>query len=140
MAPNDRPSQDYPHSASTPDSSSLNSSHPSSSCQRPKWGELGPEGERFLENVTVDGPIPVILQEVTAALRRNMSRAAIVRGLGREDRYDYPTEVIRELVTNALMHRDYSPESRGTQVQIELYPDRLVVKNEGGLSGGVTVD
>ena len=105
-----------------------------------EMGELGPEGERFLENVTVDGPIPVILQEVTAALRRNMSRAAIVRGLGREDRYDYPTEVIRELVTNALMHRDYSPESRGTQVQIELYPDRLVVKNEGGLFGGVTVD
>lgn len=69
-----------------------------------------------------------------------MSRAAIVRGLGREDRYDYPTEVIRELITNALMHRDYSPESRGTQVQIELYPDRLVVKSTGGLFGGVTVD
>jgi len=76
-----------------------------------QMGELGPEGERFLENVTVDGPIPVILHEVTTVLRRNMSRAAIVRGLGREDRYDYPTEVIRELVTNALMHRDYSPES-----------------------------
>jgi len=105
-----------------------------------QMGELGPEGERFLENVTVDGPLPVILHEVTAVLRRNMSRAAIVRGLGREDRYDYPTEVIRELITNALMHRDYSPESRGTQVQIELYPDRLVVKSTGGLFGGVTVD
>lgn len=105
-----------------------------------QMGELGPEGERFLENVTVDGPIPVILHEVTAVLRRNMSRAAIVRGLGREDRYDYPTEVIRELVTNALMHRDYSPESRGTQVQVELYPDRLVVKSPGGLFGGVTID
>lgn len=105
-----------------------------------QMGELGPEGERFLENVTVDGPLPVILHEVTAILRRNMSRAAIVRGLGREDRYDYPTEVIRELITNALMHRDYSPESRGTQVQIELYPDRLVVKSTGGLFGGVTID
>lgn len=105
-----------------------------------QMGEVGPEGERFLENVTVDGPLSVILHEVTAVLRRNMSRAAIVRGLGREDRYDYPTEVIRELITNALMHRDYSPESRGTQVQIELYPDRLVVKSTGGLFGGVTVD
>ncbi|MEU0312801.1 ATP-binding protein [Nocardioides sp. NPDC006273] len=103
-------------------------------------GDLGPEGERFLENVTIDGPIPLILHEVATALRRNMSRAAIVRGLGREDRYDYPTEVIRELITNALMHRDYSPESRGTQIQIELYPDRLVVKSPGGLFGGVTID
>lgn len=100
-----------------------------------QMGELGPEGERFLEKVTVDGPLPVILHEVTAVLRRNMSRAAVVRGLGREDRYDYPTEVIRELITNALMHRDYSRESRGTQVQIELYPDRLVVKSTGGLFG-----
>lgn len=105
-----------------------------------RMGEPGPEGERFLENVTVDGPIPVILHEVTTVLRRNMSRASIVRGLGREDRYDYPIEVIRELVANALMHRDYSPESRGTQVQVELYPDRLVVKSPGGLFGGVTVD
>lgn len=105
-----------------------------------RMGEVGPEGERFLENATVDGPISSILQDVVAILRRNMSRAAIVRGLGREDRYDYPIEVIRELVTNALMHRDYSPESRGTQVQIELYPDRFVVKNTGGLFGGVTVD
>ena len=105
-----------------------------------QMGEPGPEGERFLENVTVDGPIPTILQDVTTVLRRNMSRAAVIRGLGREDRYDYPIEVIRELVTNALMHRDYSPESRGTQVQIELYPDRLVVKSTGGLFGGVTVD
>lgn len=105
-----------------------------------QMGELGPEGERFLENVTIDGPISSILHDVTATLRRNMSRAAIVRGLGREDRYDYPIEVIRELITNALMHRDYSPESRGTQIQIELYPDRLVVKSTGGLFGGVTVD
>lgn len=105
-----------------------------------RMGEVGPEGERFLENATVDGPISSILHDIVAILRRNMNRAAIVRGLGREDRYDYPIEVIRELVTNALMHRDYSPESRGTQVQIELYPDRLVVKSPGGLFGGVTVD
>lgn len=105
-----------------------------------KMGEPGPDGERFLENVTVDGPISEILRQTTAVLRRNMSKASIVRGLGREDRYDYPIEVIRELVANALMHRDYSPESRGSQVQIELYPDRLVVKSPGGLFGGVTVD
>lgn len=71
-------------------------------------GEVGPNGERFLENVSVDGALPEILQGVTAVLKRNMSRASIVQGLGREDRYDYPIEVIRNLVTNALMHRDYS--------------------------------
>lgn len=38
------------------------------------------------------------------------------------------------------MHRDYSPVTRGTQVQIELFPDRLVVRSPGGLYGGVLVD
>lgn len=103
-------------------------------------GETGPGGERFLDNVTIDGPIPTLLTEASIALRRNMSRAAVIRGLGREDRYDYPLDVIRELVTNAVMHRDYSPDGRGTQIQIELYPDRLIVKSPGGLHGNVNPD
>lgn len=103
-------------------------------------GETGLAGERFLDNLTIDGSIPTLLEEVGIALRRNMNTAAVVRGLGREDRYDYPLEVIRELITNAVMHRDYSPEARGTQVQVELYPDRLVVKSPGGLHGNVNVD
>lgn len=105
-----------------------------------RMGEVGPDGERFVDNVTADGPIPAMLAEAATALRRNMNRAAIVRGLGREDRYDYPLEAIRELVVNALMHRDYSPESRGTQIQVELYPDRLIVRSTGGLYGDVTAD
>ena len=103
-------------------------------------GETGPGGERFLDNVTIDGPIPTLLTETSIALRRNMSRAAVIRGLGREDRYDYPLDVIRELVANAVMHRDYSPDGRGTHIQVELYPDRLVVKSPGGLHGNVNPD
>jgi ATP-dependent DNA helicase RecG len=100
-------------------------------------GELSAGGARFLDNVSVDGPIPVMLADASAALQRNMRRAAVVNGLFREDRYDYPLDVIRELVVNALMHRDYSPGARGTQIQIELYRDRLVVKSPGGLYGNV---
>jgi ATP-dependent DNA helicase RecG len=69
-----------------------------------------------------------------------MSARAIVRGAGREDVYDYPVEALREAVVNALMHRDYSGWSHGTQVQIEMYADRLVVRNPGGLYGTVTED
>lgn len=103
-------------------------------------GDLGPGGERFVDNQTVTGSIPVMVADAVAALTRNMRKAAVIRGLYREDRYDYPLDVIRELVVNALMHRDYSPEGRGAQVQVELYPDRLVIRSPGGLYGGVSVD
>ena len=61
-------------------------------------------------------------------------------GRGRTDVYDYPAEVVREAVANALLHRDYSPYSRGTPVQITLYADRLVVASPGGLFGAITED
>ncbi|MQY30086.1 ATP-binding protein [Nocardia aurantia] len=100
-------------------------------------GELSAGGARFLDNVSLDGPIPVMLADASAALQRNMRKAAVINGLFREDRYDYPLDVLRELIVNALMHRDYSPGARGTQIQIELYRDRLVVKSPGGLYGNV---
>ncbi|MFC5381647.1 ATP-binding protein [Aquipuribacter nitratireducens] len=100
-------------------------------------GDTAPDGTRFLDNAVCDGTIPQMLEGVLAACRRNMRTAAVIRGSGREDRHDYPVEVIRELVVNALLHRDYSAGARGTQVQVELFPDRLVVKSPGGLFGNV---
>lgn len=99
-----------------------------------------PSGERFLDNVSVEGPIPVIVRDALAAVRRNMSRRAIITGAGRQDVWDYPEAALREAIVNAVVHRDLSPASRGTPVQIEMYPDRLTIQNAGGLFGAVTVD
>jgi ATP-dependent DNA helicase RecG len=104
-----------------------------------RMGEIAPDGRRFLDNETINGPIPSMVADVVAVAIRNMRAGAIVTGVGREDRYDYPLGVIRELIVNALMHRDYSPAARGAQVQVELYPDRLVVASPGGLFGPITV-
>ncbi|WP_027928153.1 ATP-binding protein [Amycolatopsis benzoatilytica] len=95
-------------------------------------------GTRFLDNKVLEGSIPVMVRDVLAVLRANMARRATVRGAGRIDSWEYPETALREAVVNALVHRDYSPESRGAQVQLEMYPDRLVVRNPGGLYGPVT--
>lgn len=97
------------------------------------------DGTRFLDNVSVDGSVPRMVVDAVAAVQRNLSRRSRVQSLFREDEWDYPIEVIRELIVNALMHRDLSPAARGTQVRIELYPDRLEVHNPGGLFGPVSV-
>lgn len=47
----------------------------------------------------------------------------------------YPTLALRELIINALGHRDYA--APGT-VSLKLYPDRLELSNPGGFVGGVT--
>lgn len=100
-------------------------------------GEPLPDGTRFLDNQSIDGPIPSMVATAMAALRRNMTRRGTITGAGRMDQWEYPDEVLREIVTNALMHRDYHPLARGSQVRIELYPDRVEVKNPGGLHGTV---
>jgi ATP-dependent DNA helicase RecG len=82
----------------------------------------------------------VIVEEALAAVIRNMSIRSFIEGAGRRDVYDYPVEALREAIVNALVHRDYSPYSRGTAVQIVMYADRLVITNPGGLYGTVTED
>jgi ATP-dependent DNA helicase RecG len=69
-----------------------------------------------------------------------MTRRSLVTGGGRRDLWEYPPEALREAIVNALVHRDLSPGSRGTQVQIEMYPDRLRVHNPGGLFGSIDID
>lgn len=100
-------------------------------------GEPLTDGTRFLDNQSIDGPIPSMITTAVAAIRRNMSRRSIVLGAGRRDSWEYPEEVLREVVANAVMHRDYHPMARGAQVRVELYPDRLEVKSPGGLHGPV---
>jgi ATP-dependent DNA helicase RecG len=97
-------------------------------------------GVRFLDSVAIEGPIPVMVRDALTAIRRNMSRRSIVTGAGRQDIWEYPETALREAVTNALVHRDLSAASRGAQVQVEMFPDRLVIRNPGGLFGPVTLD
>ena len=95
-------------------------------------------GPRFIDNRSLNGPIPLMVADAVDAITRNMRVAATVRGVGREDTYEYPVEALREAVVNALMHRDYAPVARGAQVQVEMYPGRLLVRNPGGLFGPVS--
>jgi ATP-dependent DNA helicase RecG len=98
-----------------------------------------PEGApRFIDNRTLNGAVPLVVADTVDAISRNMRIAATVAGVGREDSYEYPVEALREAVVNALMHRDYAQVARGAQVQVEMYPDRLLVRNPGGLFGPVS--
>jgi ATP-dependent DNA helicase RecG len=101
-------------------------------------GEVGPGHQRLVDSGTMVGPIPSMVQDALAAVSRNTRKGAIIEGAFRKDVPDYPPVALREAIVNALMHRDYSPESLGTPVQLDLYVDRLEIINPGGLYGSVT--
>ena len=97
-------------------------------------------GPRFDDNPVIRGSIPELVTETMAVLRRHMRVRTHVDDSGRREQLDYPMEAVREAVVNALLHRDYSGGTRGTQVQLELHPDRLLVRSPGGLFGPVVLE
>jgi ATP-dependent DNA helicase RecG len=103
-------------------------------------GQPGPGGIRFLDSAAVGGTVPTMVTDSIQVVQRNLRIASRVIGGGREDFWEIGAEVIREAIVNALMHRDYSPQARGTQVQVELFPDRLTVTSPGGLFGNVRLE
>jgi len=105
-----------------------------------KAGEPGPGGLRFLDSAPISGPVPTMVIDTIQAVQRNLRRSSLVVGGGREDVWEIGAEVIREAVVNAIMHRDYSPQARGTQIQVELFPDRLTITSPGGLFGNVRLE
>ncbi|MCY3949824.1 MAG: putative DNA binding domain-containing protein [Acidimicrobiaceae bacterium] len=96
-----------------------------------------PDGTRYLDSQLIEGSIPAMLEGAAAALRRNMRQRGVVVGLFREDYWEYPLEAVREIVINALLHRDYHPAACGQPVKLELYPDRLVITSPGGIFGAI---
>ena len=97
-------------------------------------------GERLLDTRSLVGPIPTLVRDAASAILRNARIASRMEGVFRHEIPEYPVQAVREAVTNALMHRDYSPLARGTQVQVNLYVDHLEILNPGGLYGTVTMD
>ncbi|RPH48680.1 MAG: transcriptional regulator [Desulfobacteraceae bacterium] len=58
-------------------------------------------------------------------------------GIHRRDILEYPYDALREAIINALIHRDY----RGfSQIQIRIYPDKLIIMNEGSLPPEIPIE
>lgn len=96
--------------------------------------------ERMADRAVLDGAIPDMIDDAVAAVLRNLRVRRVVVGTGARDIPEIPVGAIREAMTNAVTHRDYSALARGEQVRVELFPDRLEVHSPGVLWGGRGID
>lgn len=99
-------------------------------------------GERFIDNARIDGNIVNMLDESLKFVRKNMKTATLIdpKSGKRADRTEYPIIAVRELILNALVHRDYSAHTDFTPITIKMFSDRMEIENPGGLYGRMTLD
>ena len=107
-----------------------------------EMGVLDAEGNRFTDSKRIEGTLPDMLDGALAFVRSNMKVATKLDPStgARIDVPQYPMDAVREVILNALVHRDYSFHTEGMPIQLILYSDRLEVRNPGGLYGGLTLD
>ena len=91
----------------------------------------------IVDDFVVDAPLLKQVDEVMAYMRRVFRLSYEFTGQAeRTEVWEYPLEAVREAVTNAICHRDYTSSA---EVQIKIYDDELVIWNPGPLPLGMTI-
>jgi len=99
-------------------------------------GESGLAGYTRREELT--GPLPRLIEMAWNLIWSEMAVSAVVKGLEREERTEYPQFAVREAIVNSICHRDY--RIRGRRIEIRMYSDRLEVISPGGLPAFITIE
>jgi ATP-dependent DNA helicase RecG len=81
---------------------------------------------------------PGIVDRAWDFVLRNTEREVCFEGARRWERLPYPEPAVREVLVNALVHRDYT--ITGTDVTLSIFSDRLEIESPGRLPNNVTVE
>lgn len=79
-----------------------------------------------------------VLEYFDAAIafyKKHINQGDVIRGAYRKSFSEVPLEAYREVVANAIIHRDYG---RGGNCRIEIFDDRIEVTSIGGLPIGIS--
>ena len=77
-----------------------------------------------------------LVEQALNFVQRNTHSTVVEKGGRRESRPTYPSDVLREGIVNALIHRDYLLTA--TDIELSIYSDRLEIVSPGRLPNGVT--
>lgn len=104
-------------------------------CTRWKGDRKGNLDEDALDDKEFQGAsLITLLQNAEDFVRNNSKNPWSIRGMTREERSDYPYKAVREVLVNALIHRDY--QILGSEIHVEIFDDRLEITSPGGMMNG----
>jgi ATP-dependent DNA helicase RecG len=86
----------------------------------------------------IGGTLPDQLLQAEAFIRDQMRSTVRLVGLAHEETAEYPMEALREVLVNAVAHRDYNVQ--GDLIHIYVFADRIEIHSPGGLPGPMTLD
>jgi len=91
----------------------------------------------IIDTVIAEGNLFKQLERVIEAIKKHLNVRFEIKGIQRQDVWDYPIEAIREAVINALIHKDYSTTA---EIQIRIYDDKIWIWNPGKLPLQLTIE
>ncbi|MCP5106726.1 MAG: winged helix-turn-helix transcriptional regulator [bacterium] len=90
------------------------------------------------DSVTLKDDLISEVEAVMDFIKKHINKAYIFTGnVQREERWDYPLDAIREIVVNAIVHRDYRDASDSV---IKIFDDRIEFYNPGKLPEGLSIE
>ncbi|MBC7618456.1 MAG: putative DNA binding domain-containing protein [Candidatus Saccharibacteria bacterium] len=84
---------------------------------------------------TITGPTVEQISKAQAYVLDRLAVGLTMEGSGFKTRYRFPERVIKEAITNAVVHRDYR---LNRDIQIRIFDDRVEVESPGRLPGSLT--
>lgn len=90
------------------------------------------------ERLRLEGSILKIIAELDDFIDQHIQERVIRQDLFFKEKFVYPISALKEVIINALAHRDYRLEGRA--VEVYMFDDRLEVISPGTLPGFLKID
>ena len=89
----------------------------------------------IIDDILIKSPLIDAVDEAMTFIKKNISlRYDFTGELRRKETWQYPLPVIRELLLNAVIHKDYR---NPTDIIIKIFDDHIRIVNPGSLMGGL---
>jgi len=92
----------------------------------------------IIDRTNLDGTLDELIDGTVAFVKRNTRNAGTIVDTKRVDVSEYPMDVVREVITNAVAHRDYS--IAGSRIRVFIFEDRLEIISPGRLPNTINLE